>query len=257
MTTTTYPNSPYYDDFDETKKFYRILFKPGRAVQARELTQLQTSLHNQISSFANHVFKEGSVVSGGEHSLDDSVFYIKCKTQYSGTDVDFSSIEGKYIVEDVTNRIGYVKKFTAATDTDEPTLHVTVVEGAQQPFADDTVFSVTDTKGSTTVTNTFESIASSASGEALLFHVNEGIFYGKETFLFNTSQTIVLGKYSKTVSAIVGLDITESIVTSDDDSDLLDPAVGSSNYFAPGADRYKIDLTLAAMKVQVKAILFN
>jgi len=39
---TVYNNSPYFDDFDPTKKFYRILFRPGRAVQARELTQLQT-----------------------------------------------------------------------------------------------------------------------------------------------------------------------------------------------------------------------
>ena len=32
--------NPYFDDFDDTKKFLRILFKPGYAVQARELTQL-------------------------------------------------------------------------------------------------------------------------------------------------------------------------------------------------------------------------
>ena len=35
---------PYYDDFDEDKNFKRILFRPGYAVQARELTQLQTIL---------------------------------------------------------------------------------------------------------------------------------------------------------------------------------------------------------------------
>ena len=37
--------SPYYDDFDDTKKFLRLLFQPGRAVQGRELTQLQTLMH--------------------------------------------------------------------------------------------------------------------------------------------------------------------------------------------------------------------
>ncbi len=30
--------SPYFDNFDKAKKFSRILFKPGVAVQARELT---------------------------------------------------------------------------------------------------------------------------------------------------------------------------------------------------------------------------
>ena len=44
-------NEPYYDDFDENKNYYRTLFKPGNAVQARELTQLQTTLQDQIKKF--------------------------------------------------------------------------------------------------------------------------------------------------------------------------------------------------------------
>jgi len=47
---------PYYDDFDDTKNFHRILFKPGKAVQARELTQAQTILQDQITKFANNIF---------------------------------------------------------------------------------------------------------------------------------------------------------------------------------------------------------
>jgi hypothetical protein len=39
---TNFNVDPYYDDYDESKNFHRILFKPGLAVQARELTQLQT-----------------------------------------------------------------------------------------------------------------------------------------------------------------------------------------------------------------------
>jgi hypothetical protein len=30
--------SPYFDDFDPTKNYYKVLFKPGYPVQARELT---------------------------------------------------------------------------------------------------------------------------------------------------------------------------------------------------------------------------
>lgn len=58
-------NNPYYDDFSDEKNFLRVLFKPGYAVQARELTQLQTLLQSQISKFADHIFKEGSKVFGG------------------------------------------------------------------------------------------------------------------------------------------------------------------------------------------------
>ena len=43
---TNLNESPYYDDYDITKQYHRVLFRPGYAVQARELTQLQTILRN-------------------------------------------------------------------------------------------------------------------------------------------------------------------------------------------------------------------
>ena len=48
--TTLFNYDPYYDDFDEDKNFMRVLFRPGYSVQARELTQLQTILANQIEA---------------------------------------------------------------------------------------------------------------------------------------------------------------------------------------------------------------
>ncbi len=48
---TIFNIDPYYDDYDSTKKFIRMLFRPGYAVQARELTQIQSILHNQIQIF--------------------------------------------------------------------------------------------------------------------------------------------------------------------------------------------------------------
>ena len=41
---TDFNLSPYFDDFSESKKFHRVLFRPAFAVQARELTQSQTIL---------------------------------------------------------------------------------------------------------------------------------------------------------------------------------------------------------------------
>ena len=57
---------PYYDDFDPTKNYHRILFKPGYAVQARELTQAQTILQDQVTKFADHIFKQNTPVTGGQ-----------------------------------------------------------------------------------------------------------------------------------------------------------------------------------------------
>ena len=56
--------APYFDDYDENKNYHRVLFRPTTAVQARELTQLQSILQNQIERFGNWAFKNGDIVSG-------------------------------------------------------------------------------------------------------------------------------------------------------------------------------------------------
>ena len=73
---------PYYDDFDESKNFYRILFRPGLAVQARELTQMQTILQNQVDRVGEHLFKEGSIVRGIDINYDYQTKYIKVKDNH-------------------------------------------------------------------------------------------------------------------------------------------------------------------------------
>ena len=55
----------YNDDFSDSSGFQRILFNNGRAIQARELTQLQTILQREITRFGNNIFKDGAVVSSG------------------------------------------------------------------------------------------------------------------------------------------------------------------------------------------------
>ena len=63
--------APYYDDFDKSKNYNRVLFRPGFAVQARELTQLQSALQNQIEAHGNHIFKEGAMVIPGQISYNN------------------------------------------------------------------------------------------------------------------------------------------------------------------------------------------
>ena len=57
-------NYPYYDDYDPFDGYHRILFKPGVAVQARELTQLQTILQNQSNKLGDRVVDDGVVLDG-------------------------------------------------------------------------------------------------------------------------------------------------------------------------------------------------
>ena len=62
--------SPYYDDFNSNNNFYRVLYRPGTAVQTRELNQMQSILQDQIDKFGRHIFTEGSVVEGCSFTFD-------------------------------------------------------------------------------------------------------------------------------------------------------------------------------------------
>ena len=79
--------SPYYDDFNKEDKFYRVLFKPGFPVQARELTTLQSSLQNQIETFGSHIFKDGSMVIPGNINYDSQYYSVKVNDSHLGIPV--------------------------------------------------------------------------------------------------------------------------------------------------------------------------
>ena len=80
--------APYYDDFKESKNFHRVLFRPGYAVQARELTQLQSILQNQIERFGSHVFQEGTVVIPGGITVSNEYKSVALSTAFGGETID-------------------------------------------------------------------------------------------------------------------------------------------------------------------------
>lgn len=258
-------NSPYFDDFDAEKNYQRILFKPGVAVQARELTQSQTIIQNQIGSFGANIFKDGSIVSGGQTALDDSAFYLIVSATYNIgnqiTNVDYSSIVGQYIKEESTGKIGLVKAYIQSNSSDQLTLFVSIVGGKQTAFGDNSTFTVTSSESSLQIVNRFSGVASTttlkSSGSCLLFHINKGIFFTNHMFVHCAEQTIVIGKYTKLPSVVVGLNIIETTSTYVNDTSLLDPALGASNYLAPGADRYKVDLQLSTQAYASPAVSYQ
>ena len=236
---TNFNVNPYYDDFDEDKKFLRLLFKPGFAVQSRELTQLQTILQNQVDRFGKHVFQNGSVVTGGQFFVQDAT-YLKLEDQYLGQDISASFFEGQTLLSnDESKRAEVIKAFEEDAGTGDPkTLMI------KQIFGDAFV------PGEVIKTNEaspyFGVIATAGVGTGQIFSVNEGIFFYDGFFIKNNAQTVATSKYSNgTANVRVGFEITESIVEYTSDTSLLDPAQEASNYQAPGSDRYKIDLVLS------------
>lgn len=237
---TNFNVNPYYDDFDEEKKFLRLLFKPGYAVQARELTQLQTLLQNQTSRFGNHIFKNGSIVTGGQTFLQDAT-YLKIDTDYSGTAVSVTNFTGKTITNSTgTKRGEVVVVYDADAGTGDPkTLLIKQIYGP--------AFSSGDVIQTSEAAPVYANVSTSGVGTGQLFSTNEGVYFYDGFFIKTDAQTIATSKYSNTTANVrIGFEVTESIVVSSQDTSLLDPAQDASNYQAPGSDRYKVEFILAS-----------
>lgn len=235
--------NPYFDDFDEDKSFHQILFRPGYSVQARELTQLQSILRNQIAKFGGHVFKHGSVVIPGNSSSDLNVCYVKLTDNPSVT-----GLVGSVVVCALTGLRGLVKAGVDATSTDPSTIYVSYSNTGKNGGVTSHTFDPGDTisvEGSSTILNIAGGV--DAVGGGSLATITKGVFFVNGTFVTVANQSAVIGKYTRTPSCHVLLKIVESTIDSDIDSTLLDPAQGSYNYAAPGADRLKIDLILTTL----------
>lgn len=225
---------PYWDDFSpEQKDFLRILFRPGYAVQARELNQLQSILQTQVERFGNHIFKDGSIVIGGLTTVDTTTTkYLKILTNFSGSEVDLDIFSGN--VEIVGSTSG-AKGVVVATGESPKVLIYKPLNGIS--FSTSENIQVNSIEVATTE-------SSSISGNSSVASISEGIFYTKGIFVICPEQTVIIQRDSNTPSKLIGLTSEVDIITSEDDSSLLDNANGSYNYAAPGANRLKINLTL-------------
>jgi Domain of unknown function (DUF4815) len=237
MTTTNLNVSPYYDDYSNTN-YNQILFKPGYSVQARELTQIQSILKDQIAKFGGHIFKHGSVVIPGNSNSDLNLCYVKLVS----TTVDVAALAGKIVTGSTTGLRASVKKGLPATLTSPATLYVAYYNtgtSGERVFTQNEVLSI-DGGGSITTAS------ASATGVASMAFITAGVFFVNGSFVSVASQSVVLSN-DNVPSCHVLLKITESIVSSDEDVSLLDPAQGSNNFAAPGADRLKLSLTLVTL----------
>lgn len=241
--TTDFNTSPYFDDFDESKNFYRILFNPGFAVQARELTQIQSILSKQIDYLTSHIFRDGSKVKGGEFKLDLGLPFVKIQDQNSlGNTVNVVNFSNT-LLTGVTSGVKAIVVNTAngseALAPDTKTLFVKYTSSGSSNSSQKTFILGEEFTSNNGFRATILS-ANTSLGFGSQFTLGSGIFYAKNHLINIPEQTILLDKYSTTPSYKVGLKFNEDIVTFSDDSTLLDPASGSFNENAPGAHRLKL-----------------
>ena len=96
--------TPYFDDYDEEKNYHRILFRPGVALQARELTQLQTILQTQFERFGDNVYVKGTIIDGCNIFPDYGYNYIKINDlQEDGQPVSLGSYRDQLLIQEGYN----------------------------------------------------------------------------------------------------------------------------------------------------------
>ena len=250
--------SPYYDDFDRSDNYHRVLFKPGFPVQARELTSLQSILQNQVEQFGSHMFKEGSVVVPGGITYDGDYFAVRLDATHLGTDVEvyIKSLVGKRIKGETSGITAKIINYVLASDSisSDPTLYVKYLSagpsGAFDFFQNSELILLEEpvTYGNTTL-NTGSSIASTIALDACLSgsaaSITDGVYFVRGSFVKVNRQTLILDQYNNKPFYRIGLQVVEKAVNAKEDPSLYDNAKGFSNFAAPGADRLKIDLVLA------------
>lgn len=254
--------SPYYDDYDESKKFYRILFIPRKPVQARELTQSQTILQDQIRRFGDHVFKDGSVVDGCHVTYRDQMKYVSVKNSfYANSDMSVSDVTSSHLLVGntsgaravvLTYKDGFEDNFPESNRFYVNYIYSGNSYSEFQRGEYIKVYSPDQSKLEVLNSNNYVDQIMvidqvSTTGNSYGVSISDGIIYHKGFFEKVESQTVVVKEFDTDPSGYrVGFDTTEEIITEDQDESLTDNALGYPNATAPGAHRLRLTPVMVA-----------
>ena len=263
--------SPYFDDFDRADNYYKVLFKPGYPIQARELTTSQSLLQNQVEQFGNHVFKEGAKVLGGNLSYNDNLTGVIVENSYLGVNVDdylqylppVDSSGNAIIIRGATSGIRARLEYSISSKSSviqRSTIYVTYLTsdtstGTRSTFFDGEVLEVENPP--TTIYEPEAPGPSIQPGQGIAItksencniissaiYLENGVYFARGYFIDVPQDFMLLDQYNNVSNYKVGFRVIESFVNAYEDPSLYDNAKGFTNYGAPGADRLKIQLVL-------------
>ena len=187
--------NPYYDDYSETNDYQKVLFKPSVAVQAREVTQLQTILEKQVERHGEHIFREGSIVSGMEHTIQKGIYFALIKdTDHNSTAVTIADWKGKTVrgeesgVEGIIHTVADGTEATTISDSTGPkTIYVNVIRAGTDNISRHFVPSenLVDTSDSSKKLRVFDNVNGTIEwmGFGTQIAIDEGIIFAKGKFL--------------------------------------------------------------------------
>ena len=271
-TNVDFSGSPYFDDYDQSKGYHKILFKPGYSVQARELNQLQEILQKQISHLGTNLFKNGSIVVPGGNKLNKNARYVILQNK------DKASITSATIVK-------FLQGNTLSQAIGAGSLQAEVLYCEELGDTGDYLLAILTYKNSAVETDTATGATSNvkefkaendiavdeeptfslmvpsvgpnnepSTGNAIIFNTDAGVFFCDGYFVYAEAQTALVGwNFAKRdLNCKTGFVVEKKFVTAEDDVTLYDNCSGGSNENAPGADRFNITLTLSTVPLETE-----
>jgi hypothetical protein len=235
----------YKDDYRDSDHYHRILFNSGRALQARELTQLQTIIQSEMARFGRNIFKEGASVNPGGGTLDNNYTFVKLNTAVNT--LPTTNIVGNIFTGQTSGLRAKILEVVPAEGSDPATIYIEYIGGVSGGVTTALRFTPGEniTDGTNTLTvQTTDTDQNPASGAGVRFSIATGEFFTKGHFVFVEQQSIILSKYYANYTGVVGFRVVEDIVTVADNVALYDNQGATPNTTAPGADRYRIRLIL-------------
>ena len=249
---------PYFDDFNESKNYKKVLFKPGVSVQARELTTLQSSIQNQLETFSDTAFFDGQIVEGGSLNYISKLDYVLLEDTFNGVPVSsyLNNFNDLILQGEITGVKARVIAVVPSADSDKGknTLYLKYLTSNSSDFSERTfrdseqLVTLSTVNIGTTLftanTGIAKCVSTSATGFGSALKLNVGKTYVRGFFVDFSEKLLILNQYESNPTTKVGFEITEKVITSLEDTSLNDNAKGFSNFSAPGADRLQISCTL-------------
>lgn len=239
---------PYYDDFDVDKNYVKVLFRPSVAVQARELTQSQTYLNNQLAALGGYFFKDGTPIDGARISYSSKQPVIRIEKPNTTNPEDYIQryIVGETFLGLLSNQEIQITDYYIDTSNTNSLKYYLLFSYLGSSIKENEDFKAYTADGTTV---TFTTIGGASN--SLVAACSEGTIFVDGYFIHvpKSERNLIISILNENAAGIeyyVGFDITRKEITASEDSSLNDNAIGSYNYKAPGANRYQINAKLAA-----------
>ena len=241
----------YRDDFKDSDHYHRILFNSGKQLQARELTQMQTIIQKEIERFGRNIFKEGASVVPGGMLVNNKYEFVKIDSTTSLPSNTTTMIDDTFVgqTSNVSMKVIEILPVNALTG-DPATLYIQYINQSSGTIGTAPVRLtageniVGTSSGVNLKVQTTNTSSNKAIGRGTRASMQEGTFFTQGHFVQADAQSILVSKYDSAPDANVGFVVTQDIITVSDNLALYDNQTSNPNLTAPGADRYRITLTL-------------